>query len=81
MVGYIIGGLTITMIAIRYVPFVPLEFKIQALTYLGLILVLFAGATGVTFLKNMYVGVIMGAITFILIKVILLDTLPKLIGG
>ncbi len=81
MVGYIIGILVAVLLAIRYLPFIPLEVKIQAVTYVGLLLVLFTGGAGVAFLKNIYVGVIIGAVTFILIKFILLDTLPKLIGG
>ena len=81
MIGYIIGILAVIILAIRYIPFIPLEFKIQAITYVGLILVLFTGGAGVTFLRNIYVGVIMGAVVFIVIKFLLLDTLPKLIGG
>ncbi len=81
MIGYIVGALIVILLAIRYLPFIPLDFKIQAITYLGVILVLFTGAAGVAFLRNMYAGVIMGAIVFILIKFLLFDTLPKLIGG
>jgi hypothetical protein len=81
MIGYIIGILVVTLLLIRYIPFIPLEFKIQAITYVGLLLVLFTGGAGVAFLKNIYLGVIIGAVTFILVKFILLDTLPKLIGG
>ena len=81
MIGYIIGILVIILLAIRYLPFIPLEFKIQAITYVGIILVLFTGGAGVAFLKNIFIGVIMGAVVFILIKFLLLDTLPKLIGG
>lgn len=81
MIGYIIGILVIILLAIRYFPFIPLEFKIQAITYVGIILVLFTGGAGVAFLKNIFIGVIMGAVVFILIKFLLLDTLPKLIGG
>jgi len=81
VIGYIIGILVIILLAIRYLPFIPLEFKIQAITYVGIILVLFTGGAGVAFLKNIFIGVIMGAVVFILIKFLLLDTLPKLIGG
>jgi flagellar biosynthesis protein FlhB len=81
VIGYIVGALIIILLAIRYLPFIPLDFKIQAITYAGLILVLFTSGAGVAFLKNIFVGVIIGAVVFILIKFLLLDTLPKLIGG
>ena len=80
-IGYIIGALTLVILVIRYVPFIPLEAKIQWVTYVGIILVLFTGGAGVAFLKNIYVGVILGAVAYIIIKFLLLDTLPKIIGG
>ena len=80
-IGYIIGALTLVILIIRYVPFIPLEVKIQWITYIGIILVLFTGGAGVVFLKNIYVGVILGAVAYIVIKFLLLETLPKIIGG
>lgn len=80
-IGYIIGALILVILIIRYVPFIPLEVKIQWITYIGIILVLFTGGAGVVFLKNIYVGVILGAVAYIVIKFLLLETLPKIIGG
>jgi len=80
IIGYIIGALVIVILALRFIPFIPLEVKIEWITYLGLILMFFTGGAAFVFIKKVIVAVIVGAVTFLVIQA-LLQTLPQMLGG
>lgn len=80
IIGYIIGALVILILALRFIPFIPLEVKIEWITYLGLILMFFTGGAAFVFVKNVIVAVIIGAVTFLVIQA-LIQTLPQMLGG
>jgi|GEM_PF-3181083 len=80
ILSVIIGALVIVILALRFIPFIPLEVKIEWITYLGLILMFFTGGAAFAFVKNAIVAVIIGALTFLVIQT-LLQTLPQMLGG
>ncbi len=80
IIGYIDGALVIAILAIRFIPFIPLETKIQWITQLGLILMFFTGGAAFVFVKNAIVAVIVGAVVFLVIQA-LLQTMRPMLGG
>lgn len=80
VLGIIAGILVLAILLLRFLPFIPLEIKIEWITYLGLVLMFVTGGAAFTFLKKVLVAVIVGAATFAIIQA-LLQTIPQIIGG
>ncbi len=62
--GYITGALTIAILIIRFIPFIPLEVKIEWITYLGIPLIILVGGGALAFIRNIFIALIMGAVAF-----------------
>ena len=80
IIGFIVGALMIAILALRFIPFIPLEVKVEWITYLGLALMFFTGGAAFVFVKNALIAIITGAVTFAIIQV-LLKTLPQVLVG
>ena len=76
LLGSITGILVIAIFLVSIVPFIPLETKVEWITYIGLILMFITGGTAFSVVKNALIGVIVGAITFA-IKMGFLQSMPK----
>jgi hypothetical protein len=76
LLGSITGILVIAIFLVRIVPFIPLETKVEWITYIGLILMFITGGTAFSVVKNALIGVIVGAITFAIIMGFL-QSMPK----
>jgi hypothetical protein len=76
LLGSITGILVIAIFLVRIVPFIPLETKVEWITYIGLILMFLTGGTAFSVVKNALIGVIVGAITFAIIMGFL-QSMPK----
>lgn len=80
VLGIIAGILVVAILLLRFLPFIPLEIKIEWITYLGLALMFVTGGAAFTFVKNALIAVIIGAVTFAIVLA-LLQTIPQIIGG
>ena len=80
VLGIIAGILVVAILLLRFLPFIPLEIRIEWITYLGLVLMLVTGGVAFVFIKNALIAVIIGAVTFAIIQA-LLQTIPQIIGG
>lgn len=67
----IIGLLVIAILALRYIPFIPIEVKIEWITTLGFILMFFTGGAAFVFVKKAIIAVCMGAVIFVLLQALL----------
>lgn len=80
ILGVTAGILMLAIILLSCLPFIPLEIKIEWITYLGLVLMFVTGGAAFAFLKNALIAVIIGAVTFAIVLA-LLQTIPQKIGG
>ena len=80
ILGSIAGILMLAIFLLSVFPFIPIEIKIEWITYLGLVLMFVTGGAAFTFFKNALISVIVGAVTFAIIQV-LLHTISKMVGG
>ena len=80
ILGCIAGILMLAILLLSFLPFIPLEIKIEWITYLGLVLMFVTGGAAFVFVKNALVAVIIGAVTFAIVLA-LLQTIPRIIGG
>ena len=71
VLGIITGILVLIIFTLRFIPFIPLEIKIEWITYVGLILMFFTGGTAWTLFKNSLIAIITGAVTFAIIMALL----------
>ena len=80
ILGGIAGILWLAIILLSSLPFIPLEIKIEWITYLGLVLMFVTGGAAFTFFKNALIAVITGAATFAIIQG-LLYAISQIISG
>ena len=66
ILGGIAGILLIAITLIRFMP-IPLETRIEWITYIGLVLMFITGGTALGVVKNALIAVIVGAVTFAII--------------
>ncbi|MBN2186530.1 MAG: hypothetical protein JW732_03665 [Dehalococcoidia bacterium] len=76
----IAGILMLAILLLRFLPFIPLEIKIEWITNLGLVLMFVTGGAAFAFVRNALIAVIIGAVTFAIIQA-LLQTISQMIGG
>lgn len=84
IVGYIAGVLILASVVVSYIPIIPLETKMVMLTYLCLILTLFAGAAGIMLLQQLIVRLVIGVLTIVLITrmiTYLPDIISRILSG
>ncbi len=79
ILGYITGGLVIIILALRFLPFIPIEVKIEWITYFGLALMFFTGGMAFAFIKNIFIAIFMGALALAFFQA-LIKTLPQMLG-
>ena len=80
ILGVIAGILMLAIVLLSVLPLIPLEFKIEWITYLGLVLMFITGGAAFAFVKNTLIAVLIGVVTFAIIQV-LLRIIPQIIGG
>jgi hypothetical protein len=80
VLGIVAGILVLAILLLRFLPFIPVEIKIEWITYLGLVLMFVTGGAAFAFIKNALIAVIIGAVTFAIIQA-LIQTIPRIIGG
>lgn len=80
ILGVIAGILMLAIILLSVLPLIPLEIKIEWITYLGLVLMFVTGGAAFVFVKNALIAVLIGAVTFAIVQV-LLRIIPQIISG
>lgn len=82
VLGCIVGilMLVLAILLLRFLPFIPLESKIDWITYLGLVLSLVTGGAAYVFFKHIRIALLSGIVTFAIIQTLLLTT-PQTNGG
>lgn len=76
----IVGSLVLSILLLRFLPFIPLEIRIEWITYLGFALMFFTGGAAFAFVKNALIAVVIGVVTFAIVLA-LLQTIPQILVG
>lgn len=80
ILGIIAGILMLAITLLTVIPLIPLDIKIEWITYLGLVLMFVTGGAAFTFFKNALIAVITGVVTFAIIQGFL-HAISQVIGG